>query len=560
MERLWQLLNFIQARLSVLTVSQRIAIGLCAALIAGSFLWLLQWSAAPDLAPLVTRDFSYGELDAAETALKTNGIPYEIHGTTVFVRAADRHNVLRLLHAANALPEGSLFDMAAAVAEQNPFQAPEQREYAQNYAMGNELAKIIATAAFVKEARVLINPRTKRRLGGATDIPTASVALNLEPGHEINDAMVDGFAKLVAGAVAGLKPQNVAVTDVRTGRSYNVPAPDDMLSFDALGMEQKREDHLRSKILATLADVPGVRVAVRVELDTTKRVTQKLKHDAPQPRTESNQSSETSGGGRASEPGVQANLGQAVAEDGGGQSNTTEESKTENFEPKLSQTETIEQLPFAVKKVTAAVGIPRSFISNVFKLRFPEKAEPKDADPDFVTLRDAQVKRVRASVEKIVMAKNPDDVEVDVYPDVDWSVEGGSWSRAPEGTSVIQAGAEGFDPMGLLRNYGPQFGLGVLALMSLFMVSRIAGRASAVSVSLGSAGVSAPNQAGEEPILTVGPHPIGQAAVASGSVLMGREVNVEMLRYQELGDEVSKLVESDPEGTAQLIRRWIEDS
>ena len=214
----------------------------------------------------------------------------------------------------------------------------------------------------------------------------------------------------------------------------------------------------------------------------------------------------------------------------------------------------------SVKKVTAAVGIPRSFISSIFKLRFPEKAEPKDVDPDFVTLRDAQVKRVRASVEKIVMAKNSDDVEVDVYPDVDWNVEVGSWSRAPGGTSVTQAGAEGFDPMGMLRNYGPQFGLGVLALMSLLMVSRIAGRASAVSVSLGSASAPVPIQSGEEPVLAVGSHTIGQAAAASGSVLMGREVDVETLRYQELGDEVSKLVESDPQGTAQLIRRWIEDS
>ncbi len=558
MERLRQLLSQIQTRLSVLSVSQRIAIGLCAALIAGSFLWLLQWSGAPDLVPLVTRDFSYSELDTAEQSLKSNNIAYEIHGTTVLVRAADRHNVLRLLHAANALPEGSLFDMAAAVADQNPFQAPEQREYAQNFAMGNELAKIIATAPFVKEARVLINPRTRRRLGGVMDVPTASVALNLEPAHDINDAMVDGFAKLVAGAVAGLKPQNVAITDVRTGRAFNVPNPEDMLSFDALGMEQKREDHLRSKILASLADVPGVRVAVRVELDTTKKVTQKLKHDAPQTKTESTQSSETSDGGKATESGVQANLGQAVTENAGGQSNSNEESKTENFEPKLSQSETIEQLPFAVKKVTAAVGVPRSFVAGVFQLRFPDKTDPRDDDPDFVTLRDEQIKRIRASVERIVMAKSPEDVEVDVYPDVEWGMEGGTWSRAPGGAGVVRAGAEQFDPVGMLRSYGPQLGLGFLALMSLFMVSRIAKRASTVTASIAADGVVSHGPRGEEPLLAAGAYPIGKAT-QSESVLTGREVDAETLRYRELGEEVSKLVEDDPEGAAQLIRRWIED-
>ena len=173
MDRFRQLLSFIGARMSVLSVSQRVAIGLCAALIATSLLWLLQWSTTPDLVPLVTHEFTFQELDAAEVALKGNGIPYNIVGTRLFVRDADRHNALRLLHSADALPEGSLYDMAAVVNDQNPFQAPEQREYAQNYARGNELAKIIATAPFVKKASVIINPKTKRRLGGATDVPTA---------------------------------------------------------------------------------------------------------------------------------------------------------------------------------------------------------------------------------------------------------------------------------------------------------------------------------------------------------------------------------------------------
>ena len=68
MERLRQLLSNISAQLSVLTVSQRLAVGLCAALVAGSLLWLLQWSTSPEMVPLVTHDFSYEQLDAAEQA------------------------------------------------------------------------------------------------------------------------------------------------------------------------------------------------------------------------------------------------------------------------------------------------------------------------------------------------------------------------------------------------------------------------------------------------------------------------------------------------------------
>jgi flagellar biosynthesis/type III secretory pathway M-ring protein FliF/YscJ len=37
-------------------------------------------------------------------------------------------------------------------------------------------------------------------------------------------------------------------------------------------------------------------------------------------------------------------------------------------------------------------------------------------------------------------------------------------------------------------------------------------------------------------------------------------VDDDTLRFQELGEEVSKLVESDPQGTAALLRRWVEET
>ena len=51
--------------------------------------------------------------------------------------------------------------------------------------------------------------------------------------------------------------------------------------------------------------------------------------------------------------------------------------------------------------------------------------------------------------------------------------------------------------------------------------------------------------------------PVGQAEV-SESLLTGKEVDAGTLRNQELAREVSKMVEDDPAGTAELLRRWIE--
>lgn len=560
MDRLRQLVSNISAQLRVLSVSQRLAIGLCAALAAVSMLWLLQWSTKPELVPLLTHDFSYDELDAAEKSLKDNGVPYEIRGTRLLVPARARHNALRLLHAAEALPDGGMFDMEAVVTDSNPFQSPEARVYAQTYAKGNELAKIISTSPYVSSASVILNPVTKRRLGGITDIPSASVTVKLAGGREMTQEVVEGFAKLVAGAVAGLKPHRVYIIDAKTLRSYGVPQPGDAASFDVLSMIKRHEEHYLAKILGKLSDIPGVQVAVTVELDLTKRITQNIKHDPPQPKIESSNSAEQSSAGRATEPGVQANLGQALTAGGSGPSNSTEETSVENFEPKISQTETIEQMPFATRHVTAAVGIPRSFIVGVYRAQHAEDADdPKDDDPDFISIRDAQVLRVKTSVERIIMAKTPNDVEVDVYPDMEWTADGSSWSRAPGGLRLAEQGADSFDAEALISSYAPQAGLVAMALVSLFMMMRMVRKSSELAGDRARVIRDAAEPPEDDMMLTVGPSPIGEAEV-SESALTGQELDPESLRYQELGQEVSKMVEDDPASAAELVRQWVDDT
>ena len=560
MDRLRQLWNNINAQLGVLTVSQRLAIGLCAALVAVSLLLLMQWSTAPELVPLVRQDFSFEEMDAAEEGLRKEGIAFEVRGSRLYIRPADQHNALRVAAGAGALPDGSLLDMEAVVTDANPFQSPEARVYAQNYAKGNELAKIIATSPFVKKASVIVNPETKRRLGGHTDVPSASVSVTLTPGREMTTEIVEGFANLVAGAVAGLKPHNVYITDARSGRSFSVPQPGDAASFDLLGMEQRREEHFTAKILGTLSDIPGVQVAVSVQLDASKRVTTSQEHDAPQPKKEQSKSTDQSSSLRPGEPGVVANTGTALSGGANGQSSKQDESTTENFEPKLTKTETVEELPFTPKKVTAAIGIPRSFVVGVFRAQNPQiEEDPKDDDPGFTTVRDAQTSRVRAAVERIIMAQSPDDVEVNVYPDMDWTADGGQWSRAPGGVVLAGESAQMGDTVGMVRMYGPQLGLAMLALASLFMMLRVARRSSELVATGRQRSHEPASMPDEEPFLTVGPSSVGQAE-PSESLLAGKEVDPETLRYQELGHEVSKMVVGNPDAAAELIRRWIEDS
>ncbi|HNQ22331.1 MAG TPA: flagellar M-ring protein FliF C-terminal domain-containing protein [Phycisphaerae bacterium] len=553
MERLRQLINHIVTQLGVLSVSQRIAIALCAALVVVAVLWLMQWSAEPDMVPLVTTDFSLEQLQAAEEALKSNGAKYSVHGSRVYVRAADKDNLIRVLHQAKALPEDALYDLAAHVTDSNPFLAPEARKTQEVYALGNELGKIIATSPLIERARVVINPVTKRTLGREGNVPTASVLVTLAPGKEMSQETVEWLAKFVGGAVTGLKPYNVFISDARTGRAFSVPHPDDALGVSYLAEVKKRENHLLSKVHDALAYIPGVRATVSVELDTRKRTAEQYTYDKPQPRKEMVNETQTNAGSGASETGVQANVGTALTGNPAGQTSSTEKSETENFPGNLTKTERIEDQTLATKTVTATVSIPRSFVVNLFKLKNPDVAAP--TDEDIATERTDQVKQVTAVVERIVMA-SPGSVQVDVFPDMNWDGKSGpGWGDAGA-TLVMGEATQGQQAVDLVRAYGPQAGLGVLALMSMFMMLRVVRRSSDMVKKLKPLA-----EAGEddgEDMLKVGPAPVGQA-IASESLLMGKEVDDETLRYQQLGEEVSKMVEDDPTGAADLIRRWVQE-
>ncbi|MCH7592732.1 MAG: hypothetical protein IH989_08140 [Planctomycetes bacterium] len=352
----------------------------------------------------------------------------------------------------------------------------------------------------------------------------------------------------------------MSIIDGRTMRSFSLPHPDDAAGFDVFTMVQRREEHYRKKILNKLADVPGLQVGVTVQLDTSKSIIQNITHDAPALKMEQTDATDQSSGNQPTEPGVSANLGQALTAGRPGQKNTTEKTVADYFEPKLTKTETIEKMPFATSKVTATIGIPRSFVVGVFLALHPDsKPNPKDDDPAFLAVRNEQVARVKSSVELIVMADDSSDVEVDVYPDMDWSVEGGVWSRAPGGTAASVPAAGTTDTLGMIRLYGPQAALAGFAMMSLVMMMRMVRKSSEVLGAARAHPGEPRKEPDEEELLTVGGGPIGQAEV-SQSMLVGQEVEPEALRYQEHGEEVAKMVEQDSEGTARLFQQWIEDN
>jgi flagellar biosynthesis/type III secretory pathway M-ring protein FliF/YscJ len=548
------MLSKVGVQLGALSASQRIAIGLCAALVATSLLWLMQWSVAPDLVPLTNYEFSYEELTEARQVLAGESGAYKIVGKKIYVTPADRDRLLLKLSSADALPEGSLMSLEELVNNTDPFMSPEQLQLKENYARGNTLAQMMMAYPFVQSAQVIINPKRVRRLGAQqSDVPTASVSVMLKPGTEMERPLVETFAKIVSGAVPGLKPYNVNVTDARTGRTFNVPHPDEAGRADLYEMERKRESDLKGKIQDALA-IPGLLLAVSVELDPAISSKTIYRHDKPQPRTERTSADEmksTEGG--PAESGVQANVGSAITASAGGQSSTKEENNTEYFPGNLREEERIQNGTWSIQRVTASVSIPRSYVMGLVMARTGSTAEPKEEE--LQADRDAQIARVKSAVQKIINARDPEDVMVDVYPDMMWKQDGPSWMQAPG--SVVTAGAA--DPGGTLamvRGYGPQIGLGVLAVTSLFMMLRIVRKSATVGALRTTNGEQ--DDADDEDSMHLGPQTIGEATLNDG-FLTGQEVDEKTIMERQLAQEVSKMVAEDPKAAAELVQRWVNE-
>jgi len=555
MDRLYALLKQISAQLAVLTVSQRLAIGLCAALIAASLLWLLQWSTAPDMVPVFTGEFSWKQLSEVEGSLKINGIDYQMRGRRVLVRAKDRNNAIRILHESDAVPDDGGLDIEWLIENTSPFKAESDKAYERNVAWGNKLAEIITTSPLVTRASVMINPTTKRRVGFKGDVPTASVNVTLKSGQKMTQQMVRGLAGLVSRAVSGLEPHNVEVIDGTTLRKYSVPAPDEADAVGFLDEIKKHEQHLQAKVMEVLAYIPNVIVNVSVELDNTRSKTEKQTFDKPQLKTEDTKSDETNAPETSGEAGANANLGMGLSSGAGGGSSNSEDSKTEFFPPNVKEKTTVQKVAPDRRRVTASIMVPRSWIVSVYQIVQPDAANP--TDDELKPVKTIELKKIEDSVAATILADASDitkNVKVDVYPDLDHQ------GQPLGGPYVAAAQAAGMDAVTVAKTYGPQVGLALLALLSLVMMMRVVRKSADLARADEREDLHGGQAEGDEDAeLYVADGAVGRA-VLSGGFLEGQELDENEMRYQELSEQVSNLVDGDPSAAAELISGWIKEN
>jgi flagellar M-ring protein FliF len=364
--------NFSQSLLALwrqLGLNQRVSLAVAALAVIGGMVALVLWSRRPDYQLLYAR---LGEKDAAAiiSQLQTQNVPYQVTagGTAVMVPSNLVYK-LRMDLAAKGLPGGD--GVGFEIFDKGQFGLSDfvQRT---NYlrAIQGELARTITQLQGVRAARIMIvQPENRLLLTDQGVKSTASVFVDLGGGR-LEPDQVNAIRHLVANAVQGLQPDQVAVVD-NHGRVLSEDLKQDPTLGNAssqIRYRQQVEDYFARKVESMLAAVIGpgqavVRVSAEIDTEATTLTQEKFDPDGQVVRTQTitedtNNSTEARTGGGA--VGTAANVpDKAASAEAARPTSVTEQNRknrTTTYEINRTLTNTTRN-PGAIRSLTAAVFV-----------------------------------------------------------------------------------------------------------------------------------------------------------------------------------------------------------
>jgi flagellar M-ring protein FliF len=239
-----------------------------------------------------------------------------------------------------------------------------QQNVAYQRAMEGELGKTLQAMTGVQTAIVHLAIPKKDVFSSATDVPTASVLLALQPGTTLAQGQVRSVMHMVAGSVPGLKPSDVTVSDA----AGNMLSTREDGTAGAAGAanetdEQtaKFEDRMGTSLQQMLDKVLGpghavVRVNAQLNFDTTETTSQTYVSASGVPPLSEATTSETYSGGGAGAGGVLGGTWPTLSATGGaGNGGSYAKSDRTVDNPVGTVVTKAQAAPGSVKRLTVAV-------------------------------------------------------------------------------------------------------------------------------------------------------------------------------------------------------------
>lgn len=538
-------LDRIQQQLGGLSASQKMLTASLVAIMIMTLVWWGRYAGEAEMTPVLDTALSSNDAGNIERTLRGANIPVKISGDRVLVPTDRRDEAIAMLSIADALPTESADAFDDLAKKMNPFMSNAQTDVVMKAGKEKLLASVIRKFPGVQEAKVVITPGSGRKFGPGVEA-TGIANIFMRSGRALDSKSVQGAALLIARSESGLKPSNVSV--LVDGRPQRVRSNDDG-SFDG-GTTAYTEDLQIAKrtfedsITSSLSYIQSVIVRCAVTIDTANKQTQSREYDKDNvistPRETETKTVETvaPSGPRANEAGVIANIGQAdtsSASAGGATSSETTERIT-NDNRVGEKVQTIAEGPGKVTLDSVAVQIGRSHIVNQLKRGDPSAKEPDE--PAIAALST----EVMETVKRNVMFANhltEDKVDVSFFYDAP-PMLAAAITESPLSDGVTSK----------LTGHVKEIAIGALAVVSLFMLMMMVKKGAVAPLVV-------PNSLPMTPQTLESMSELAGVVRDGDPMLDGLELDDDAVKAQQMLAQVQTMVKENPDGAANLVKRWL---
>lgn len=561
MDFLNQALSQIRELFRSMTPGARIVTGLLLVVVIISIGWLFQGQVSgPDAYLMGGEPFSASDLPAMEAAFSQAKLTnYKIEGNRVKIPAGQQAAYMGALADAGALPPNFGSYLEKAMAADSPFLGAKDKAERMKIAKQNELALILRSMQGIESASVIYDIKKDTGLM-RKDIATASVNIKPAGSEPLDPDRIPVIRNLVTAAIAGMKRENVTVTDLN-GRTYagsgdgNLGDPSDDPYYKLKGMYEREK---RGQISDALSMIPGAVVQVSAELDNEmKHIKNTVRYDPKSVVAESDSTNETekamgdTGGGRTGLAAQQHSAqgpggGAAVAGGGGGGRRTSSELEKIREKQRMLVTTDQDQVEIkglTPKRVQVTVVIPSNYYAQVWKSQNPpaegEEAKEPAAD-DLVPVEQ----RIKKDVEGLVVPLLPKlPAGEDPYPQVTVTTLQSLPAPTIDGPSTAD------NAIAWVGQYWSTLGMTGLAFFSLLMLRSMV------------KSVPSPEPAAFESKPTISLMPEDETEeVAGEEATPATKLKRRMRKGPSLKDELIEIVNEDPDAAAAILRSWISSS
>jgi len=563
MDFLRRTINQIKTQLGTLSISGKLVLILLMVIMTGAILQMARYAAEREMVVLLNQDFTEDELNTIANQLSQWEEKFEIKGNRIWVPQSSQKKLISRLAYKELLPEDTSEGWSYILENNDMFSSESSREDGKKIILQKMLARTIADSyPEVDKATVYINKGNKRRLNNITPAATASVSVTLNQGASSSRKLASSIAALVSGAVNRLKRENVQV--IVNGKLIAVSGADDELASEYLEEKAKNEDYYRSKIINSLP--PGINAIVQVDVALqntasethTKRIAGDGEGSLIVKKEESTRETSSSSGTKQEEPGLVANAAGAGRNNGGMLQKESSEQSESSKQVYPGSTEKIEVTgKGGIKEITASVSIDESYFKDKAKLESGSEEEPDIELVKVVTTRE--ITKIKQIVMRAIGLRETEDescVVVGTY----WAPGVTASSGGVGGGGVGGGGgadrAKSLSVSGLAGRYGKHIAVSSLALISLFMMLMM--------VKKGSTTIEMDEE--EAAVIMSGKKPAEALSLEESNLvegiddsglLSGMELDRDVVRTQQVLEQIKTMVSESPADAANLVGKWI---